>query len=312
MAVPAINVAVGVDVCDLIKGIYPEAKELSESLKEAVENTFVCLEEAKCTKLKQYISLSNAEESLKNVGEQAIQFFYCISDLYYYTEKEDFASIKTAFGNGDAQPLNSFVFRMQKKLNNICEAHQILSDACDAAKRECEEAAVACAECEAKESTRKNFTKAAGGFLTAGVVAGGIGASVAAGVFTMGIGTVVGVAATAATASATAAASASTVGVACYVASKFSKAEIKLRGFRDKFLSLKSQIFEIDRLAKRAQGQVKSYAHNLNSLEYVDKHSYKSVCDTLDRLREIAKEVRPKAKELMNNAQACTERVSNS
>ena len=163
-----------------------------------------------------------------------------------------------------------------------------------------------------KKVPEKKFTKAAGGLFTAGVVAGGIGASVAAGVFTMGIGTIVGVTATAASAGATAAVSAGTVGVTCYVASKFSKAEIKFRGFRDKFLFLKSQIFEIDRLANRAKGQVGSYARSLNSLEYVDKHSYKSVCDTLDRLYEIAKELRPKAKELMNNVKACAERVSNS
>ena len=301
-----------VAVCDMVKSIYPEAEELSKALIETIDNAFTTLAEAKYTQLKQHISLSNAEQSLRNVAEQATPFFYCIGDLYYFTEKEDLESISTAFGNGDPQLLNDFVYRMQQKLSNICEAHQILSDACDAAKRECEEAAIACCECEAKENTKKKFAKVAGGLTTVGVVAGGVTASVAAGVFTMGIGTVVGVTATAASAGATVAVSAGTAGATCYVAAKIGKTEKQFRGFRDKFLIFKSQLFEIDRQAKQAQGQVDNYARNLNSLEYVDKHSYQSLCDTLGRLRDIAKELRPKAKEILTNINACAEKVSNS
>ena len=104
------------------------------------------------------------------------------------------------------QPLTEYINDIQRCLQRVTQLHREFSESCNAALLNAQRGEAYCAEQQKKQTAKKRTTQVVGGTATAATLATGIGTgvvlSVVAGVFTFGIGTVVGLGATAAGATA--------------------------------------------------------------------------------------------------------------
>ena len=292
-------------------GILQLLKEFALKLAEQIEKIYDAVVEAKHSELRKSISVSSLKDSVMELLSKARKFFDAIDDLFYYCMDEDFDPIKTSFLNGDGKLLCGFVARMADYLRFICEAHQQFNESCDDVKRQCEEAGDNCAKFQAKQSTRKKATRIGGGIVTATTLVGGVGASVVAGVFTFGIGTVVGLAATAGVVAATGAAGTGSATITHLTSKHFKKSEEAFRRYGSNFASLKVYCSGVASHVRDAQLTVDRFKRSHSSLEIADSHNKRSLCTTLDRLKSIAKENRPETWKLVKTLDKYKEKVSN-
>ena len=96
------------------------------------------------------------------------------------------------------QRCTTLLQKAQNSLRESCGVYEVLKTACENAQRSCD-AAAAKVNQEVKSANRKNIgARATRGIVTVAGVGAGVGISVVAGVLTLGVGTVVGLASTAA------------------------------------------------------------------------------------------------------------------
>ena len=256
-------------------------KELVNGVKTQVEDVKNAVERANYNKLRQEISSTSITDSVKDVVYTAEKYVGSVYDLYYYCPKTDFTKIKHAFEKGDNKPLEIFIARMDDFLRKIGKAHEEFSDACKAAKVQCDDAAEICYKLQGKEKAKKQVTAGVGAVGTVASVATGTAASVVIGIFTGGIGTVLGIVGTIA---ATTAVSVGTAGGTILLYREFKEAEESFRSHGRKFMDLKNSAIELKAHVMQIKSHVESYERTHQSLQYPKNHEYKSLCAAFSRL----------------------------
>ena len=145
-------------------------------------------------------------EDLKAAAKYSHVFVDKVDDLYWYCSRpEELARIKKdclTKPNPDLTSLKALVSQLQRSLVQAEQGRQDFESACSSASKSSAEAAEESRHQAIRAQSKKRATRAVGGAvattaLVAGV-GGGVTASVIAGVFTLGIGTIVGLSLTAA------------------------------------------------------------------------------------------------------------------
>ena len=152
---------------------------------------------------------SLARHSIRvNLGTATRNAFYFVNKIdefmWYAQDSERMAKVTADVRQGNFGELDLLLRQLSDCLEQAMEYYAIFKESCNQAKRECETGAEICASKSRETRLRKKKTQIKGGVLAgaglsgaAAVAAGGTVASVVAGIFTAGIGTVVGLAVTA-------------------------------------------------------------------------------------------------------------------
>lgn len=185
---------------------------------------------------------------LERVADKAYVYAGNVDQLYRYGgDKARNETIRKQLRCGDLTELNAYINQVQKCLVNCGVSYKATQEAIKELITHAEKGAGHC-EKKAKEAKdKKNTTRVVGGAASSGAlvagVAGGVVASVVAGVFTFGIGTIVGLSLTAA------GTSAATHGIAL----DFKKSETKFRNLQESFEQAQSRCLRIDNFINTLQ-----------------------------------------------------------
>ena len=204
------------------------------------------------------------------------------------------------------QSLHDLMGHLGKLLATAETKYSELVGACNAAIHSCNEAEILCARMEEESRKKKVAARGVGGTAAGaalaggtaaaagGVVATGVAASAVAGVFTFGIGTIVGLGITAAAAAtvgvAGAAAGIGTAVATHYIASKYAKNEAEFKRIRGDFdtllrfaFSLKEGVAQIHTVWENVAAQVDSILYS------VDQRNMSLIRDSVTRLNTVCK-----------------------
>ena len=259
------------------------------------------LEEVDNEEIKRLYQVDEALHHIKSVAEIAYTFLDRVNDVIYYCQGDSMAAAKGGLSSSprDLKPLRNLMHLLENSLKKAENNYAELMGASSKAICSCDEAAQGCESKERELRKKKGAARGIGGtaagalmVASGGAVAGGVAASVVAGVFTFGIGTVVGLGLTAAAGvglgAAGAAAGAGTVALTRYIANKYKKAEASFRNVRDGFKAvldcahnLKEEVAQVHTI----QGNLAAQVDNIElSLEIEDITLIK---DTLERLNMV-------------------------
>ena len=181
---------------DLLKSeeVRVSAKEFVKYIEENIDsvvNKLERLDKALAGKVSEIIC---AKEDIKEAVRRAFIFMDTIDNFLYYGQSTDFNNIKEDIRKGNTLELKRFISNMDKWLKNIEEAFKSFIEQCNRTSHSCTQCAISCLSQKAEAKAKKNKAIVVGGIVSAGM----LGASFAAGVFTLGTGTFVGLYLTAA------------------------------------------------------------------------------------------------------------------
>ena len=173
----------------------------------------------------------------------------------YGRDQEQRQRVSNALHFGNLQPLKEYLDQLQSCAATAELFYLEYKEACQNANRACLTAAEHCKHKAREANTKKKTTQAVGGTASAGAIAGGvatgaaigtgIGLSLLAGVFTMGVGTAIGLGITGATAAIGGTAIGTRAAIATHViASDFEKTRqqfLKLGANFDEMLKISSE-----------------------------------------------------------------------
>ena len=174
------------------------------------------------------------------------------------------------------------------------QSYPVARSACRAVVDSATKGAEECAKNAGRARTRKIATQAVGGTLATGAVLAGAGTgvtlSIVAGVFTFGIGTVVGLGITAGATAAAGTAIGAGTGVATYfIADMFEKVEKNLREMAEEFNKVCStseamtlELQEVSRVLCRVENDISHVR-----VQAVDYHQSRSLLNAVDKLFEF-------------------------
>ena len=293
---------------DLVKVFENEAiltvlREFVGTLRNELSNVCAGIEningESYCRKIQIY----DVKDSIKSVADSAEVFVDSVDDLYYYCMTTNFSEIKEDSAKGKMEPLLNFIVLMDKYLQQIGIKYQSFRTDCRTAMRECGAAAERCCRLQAEANTKKNVSRVIGGTATTATIVGGTIASVVAGVFTLGIGTAIGLPITAA--------AATTVGTVTHlVAEDYAKMEDVFRSYSTKFSSLLSLAIDIKDKAAFAHREIQRFENSHRPLLYLHNYiSYDSICAMLDKLYNLSSRNRQATEECLKKMKSCKESV---
>ena len=237
-------------------------------------------------------NMSDAIEKVNDAIRAADTYISSVNELFSFGEDIDFSSIRKDIALSNNIQLESFVTEMGELLKSIGKDHADLVTKCREASEKCTEYAESCSRQQAKAKAKKNKVRAVGGttsavFLGGGVAAGGAAASVFAGIFTFGIGTVVGLGLTAA--------AAGTVGAGVAVATHctahgFNKVEKSLRSVSFCFKDLASVRNDIKDQCDELHEKVENYERKHSILQATDRNNIGALCRALSRIEAVFNE----------------------
>ena len=284
--------------------VIDELKSFAGTLKLELSNICADIERLNHEKYRKVSEIQEVTQSIRSVANSAVLFVDSVDDLYYYCMKTNFSEIKASAYNKDLNPLLKFVALMDGFLKSIGIKYESFQADCRTAIKECNAAADRCCRLQAEARTRRDATRIIGGVATATTIVGGTAASIIAGVFTLGIGTAIGLPLTAA--------ASFTAGAATHVVSEeFAGSERVFRKYSHKFSSLTSLALDINDRAAQVHREVERFDNSQISLHCLDHHTYHSICTVLDRLYELAREYRPATANCLEEAKRCKENVNN-
>ena len=284
--------------------VIDELKNFAGTLKLELSNICADIERLNYEKYRKVTQTQDVAQSIRSVANSAVLFVDSVDDLYYYCRETNFSEIKASAYNNDLNLLLKFVAFMDGFLISIGIKYESFRADCRTAIKECNAAADRCCRLQAEARTRRNATRVIGGVATTAITVGGTAASILAGVFTLGIGTAIGL-------PLTAAASATAGAVTHVVEKEFAGAEGVFREYSHNFSSLTSLAIDINDRAAQVHREVVRFDNSHRSLRYVDHHTYHSICTVLDRLYELAREYRPATANCLEEAKSCKENVNN-
>ena len=261
----------------------------------------------------QVSELKEANEGLQDSVKAACKFICCVDDFFYYGQITNFESIKNDIKKGNSKKLKEFLHIMSIWLKNVGEAHVDLEEKCKIASQKCTEGAEMCSRLQASAKKKKIKTRLVGGTVSTavfggGLAAGGAAASVFAGMFTFGIGTVVGLGVVAAGLTITGVGTATATGVLAY---NFKKDENSFRLMSGRFRELAEHGRNIKHQFDVINTAMERYKRNHEFLATDDLH-VDGICNCLDLLQSILQsqhKTTSKAKDKMNTLQKKIEKL---
>ena len=251
--------------------------------------------------IKRLYQVDEALHHLKSVAEIAYTFLDRVNDVIYYCQGDSMAAAKRGLSSSppDLKPLRDLMRLLENSLKKTGNSYVELMGASDKAICSCDEAAQVCQGKEKELQKKKGAARGIGGtaagalmVASGGAVAGGVAASIVAGVFTFGIGAVVGLGLTAAAGfglgAVGVAAGAGTAAVTHFIADHYKKGEASFRNIRDGFKALldfarnlKEEVAQVHTI----QGNLAAQVDNIElSLAVEDITLIK---DTLERLNMV-------------------------
>lgn len=179
------------------------------------------------------VTLTTFRDNLKRVIDRSLAYVNIFVDFCFFGRDEDrIKAIKDKIQDDDLGELTDFIDQIKTYLEKLPRSYDDVKSATDDFLLTVQNATENCREQEKSENRKKHATRAVGGAATAGLLAAGVGTgvtlSIIAGVFTFGVGTIVGLAATAAGTAVAGAGLAAGTGVATHLAaSHFDEEEKK-------------------------------------------------------------------------------------
>lgn len=179
-------------------------KKLVNNLMPTVDDTIKIYAFLKQEETRNVEECTLAVKQVLEAVEHASNVVRYVDDLTHYGggEAMKVAKEKLVKKNPKFAPLDEILGQLEKTLSNVSQSYKTFKSASEAASTTCTAAASICYERAIEEAKKKTVTQAVGGTLAGvGIAAGvgtGVGLSIVAGVFTFGIGTVVGLGLTAA------------------------------------------------------------------------------------------------------------------
>ena len=249
MATPAV-IGVGTATAVAVARTVPEIlSSLNDTVRELQEFCSITTR-ALNTVLEKYDSIIYSEikgqtstklvcENLKYACEKFYQFVDAVDDIYYYGKNEEIMKkIREGIQVNNFSELAALIEQLQFYITNAQQAFETAMKACKNVQMDSMQAADDCKMKAQTAKTRKRTTRAIGGTLASSALvvgtAGGVAASVVAGVFTFGIGAIVGLSITAAVATVGGAGIATATGALTHhIASQFDRSEIAFREMSD-------------------------------------------------------------------------------
>lgn len=287
------------------------APEFANYVERNIDSTLNSLQSQDRELACKITGLSYAKESFKEVADAGHKYLDSIDDFFYYGKNTDFESIIRDIRDSDGKSLNQFLHKMDTWLNNIGIAYEDYIEKCDNAFRQCTECAESCAYHQAKARSNKNKARVVGGTASALAFAGGItgvAASVFAGIFTLGLGTAIGL-------SITAAGVGTTVGVGAAVvtgitAHEFGNAEASFRSMGSDFRELARQAFELKHQFDDIKEVVNEYERNHSFVCIFDLNEKNLFCSALESMQWILQSRQPDTAEATDTLKNLKERMT--
>ena len=317
--------------------VLPVLFEFGSEMKVLAEQVIRVLAEVDDEEIKQMHSVKTALYKLLSVLECAYAFLDKVDDVFYYCQSDTMKAAREglALSPPDLKPLRDLMGQLGICLAQAQHKYAEFVSACNEATHSCGEAEMACARKEREYRNKKKTTKGVGGAAagaalvggtaaaTGGVVATGIAASAIAGVFTLGIGTIVGLGITAAAATAVGVAgTAAGVGTAVathYVASKYAKSEATFRRIRRQFDTLESFGYDLNQRVDEVHTALENISAQIDSICYGVLHNSTTtlIKDSVKRLNTVCtasygnssrlrEEVKAKVEDLKAKFKMCT------
>ena len=217
-------------------------------------------------------SLVTFHDKLKRVHEQSATYAETVTDLCWFGhDKERVKRIKEKVLSDDFRELMDFVIQLKTFRDTSQESYETLNKELKDIISTAQRVAQACKEEAKKESRKKKTTRRVGGSAAAGALAAGAAAgvtlSVVAGVFTAGVGTLVGLALTAAGTAVGGATIAAGTSIATHaIASHFAEAEKRLMELSQSFDEVMSCASRMDYAVRSLNVQLESISANLSNV----------------------------------------------
>ncbi len=267
---------------------------------------------------------------LSEVYDIAYMFILKAEDTFGYACDETVTSrVKDEIMRNNFEPLTDFIRQMQRYLYEAGKLYVELNDACNKAIESSTRAAEFCKAKTREARSKKRATRAIGGTVaggaiaagaTTGVAAGGVAASAIAGLFTFGIGTVIGLGITAVAATAVGVGGGATAAAITHcVAEDFEETEKNFRMCSEKFDYLANSALTLHKSVSGLHMRLEALATYVNGAESCRNHQEvsRSVCRAVNKLHQRSKEsfhvlsdhretVRVKTSHLRNKLQSYT------
>ena len=264
------------DVVSIVQNgskLVTAVEEFCSNLSTAVDKALAILQEVQNEEIKKVYEVKTALHDLIEVVEAAYAFLDKVDDVFYFCQSPSMTAAREGLSREppDLKRLNDLMGLLGKCLKAAVDKHKAFLDICRKAIKSCDAAAAICArkakECQNKKTKAKVVGGTTAGALMVaggGAVGGGVAASVVAGVFTFGIGTVVGLGLTAAAGfglgAASAAAGVGTAVATHYIASKYAESEASFRSIRWHFDSILGFAYDV----KEGVAQVYTVQQNIS------------------------------------------------
>ena len=231
--------------------------------------------------------------------EASVRQGTCVYTMYMNDITHNTLSI---LSTGDLQPLQYLLFQLRKHLTKA-------TSLCGEFQTACKEAVTSCNQ-DSRAQFRRRVMQARGGTVAAGVIAGnaiagvatGVALSVAAGLFTFGVGTIVGLAITAGATAAVGAVAGTGIAVgtdfaARHLRTNFGQLATAFNSLSEDASQLSSNVERVDfQLQRTADEMNNNYCHDHQMLENICialnnlRESYAKLCPVTSSLREKLRE----------------------
>lgn len=265
------------EIADKLPHLCNEASEIVKKFKREIDK----IEELKEDDVVKEDRQTRTE--LQNTIKYAKEYVSEVENLIQRT--------KTSVNNGlqcspDNQPRKEFINAIESHLAEAAEFYDLFSDSCGKAILGACNAKCQCEKDASKANKKKKTAKIVGGTATGAVIVTGVGLSLAAGLLTFGVGTFVGLAATAASATAAGVGVAGVAGAGVAGASgaaathhyalKYSEKEKAWDELKKSFESLEQIGEDLQRKTKDIQRYLKKIAQKVDEARWSIVHeSYK-------------------------------------
>ena len=270
--------------------IVKEGSELLESIDaftrkftKSVDDAIAKIDKIKHSKVTQANKVRFSFQSFRLVVENASSYVDKVDDFNYYSSNNDkITRVKRAVRNGKFQPLKDLVDQLQQSLAKAQEFYDEFIKACNESSKDSSDEAAKCQHLAITARSNKRATRAIGGTAATAALGGGIALSVVAGVFTFGIGAVVGLSLTAAGLGAGGLVTSIATGV---IAKDFNETEKEFRELSRIFNSLASGAFSLYDQVLQLHTIVKSISTVLDDVDAKKECQVEPLCESLELLQ---------------------------
>ena len=276
------------------KRVIKMSKNVLQAIKEGDNEEIKCIYQVK-----------DALYHLGAVVEIAYTFLDKVACIFYYLQGDSMTAAREglSFSPPDLKSLHDLIGLLGNLSTEAEKIHSKLVDNCKTARSGCSEAAEVCACKERNSQNRKETATVicgtaagslmAGGTVAAagGLVAGGVAISAVAGVFTFGVGAIVGFGITAVVSTAVGvtgvAAGVGTAVATHRTAKRYKESEATFRKIRGDFDDLLGFAYDLNEgVAQVHTTQVNILTHVNNIKDSTDKENIVLIKDTLKHLNE--------------------------